>query len=126
MNDKIVFHWADYVIFVMSLVVSAVIGIYYGCTGKKQSSVEEFLMGNRRLGVIPVALSIQATFLSAIFILGGTTEVYLFGTMMFMWIFSDIISIPLLVFIFIPYFRSNPKAVSAYQVNVDSVRKCQI
>ena len=119
MNDKALFHWIDYVIFVTSLIIGAAIGIYYGCFNKSQNSVEGLLMGNRKLGVLPVALSIQATFVSAIIILGGPSEVYSYGTMIFMWILSDVISIPLLIFIFVPYFRSNPKTVSVYQVQTN-------
>ena len=116
MNDTALFHWIDYVIFVTSLIIGAAISLYNGCFTKSQNSVEGLLMGNRKLGVLTVALSIQATSVSAIIILEGPSEVYSYGTMIFMWILSDVISIPLLIFIFVPYFRSNPKTVSVYQV----------
>jgi len=41
------FHWADYVVFVGVLVISIGIGIYQSCTGGKQKTQGEYLMGNR-------------------------------------------------------------------------------
>ena len=113
-----IFHWIDYVVFGASLAIGAIIGVYYGCFGKRQKTVEEFLMGNRKLGIVPVALSIQATYMSAIFILGGTAEVYAFGTMMFMLVLSDVISIPVTIFVLVPFIRHNPLAINAYQVRI--------
>ncbi|OQR76828.1 sodium-coupled monocarboxylate transporter 1-like [Tropilaelaps mercedesae] len=37
----------DYVVFVSMLSVSAVIGLYYACSGHKQSTTSEFLLGDR-------------------------------------------------------------------------------
>jgi Na+/proline symporter len=115
-----VFHWLDYVIFAASLGMGLVIGVYYGFAGKRQKSTEDFLMGGRKVSVVPMALSIEATFMSAIIILGGTAEVYSSGTMMFTWTLSDFISLPLLVLIFVPFFRRNPYAVSGYEVRITS------
>ena len=41
----------DYVVFGVVLVVSASIGVYYGCTGGKQSTTREFLMADRSMQV---------------------------------------------------------------------------
>ncbi|CAG7722558.1 unnamed protein product, partial [Allacma fusca] len=38
----------EYVVFSVVLVLSAAIGIFYGCFGSKQKSTEEFLMANRQ------------------------------------------------------------------------------
>lgn len=56
------FNWADYLVFAGMLVGSLVIGIYYGCTGSKQSTTAEFFTGGGRMGVFPVAMSIAARF----------------------------------------------------------------
>lgn len=37
----------DYVVFAGMLSVSAIIGLYYACSGGKQSTTSEFLLGNR-------------------------------------------------------------------------------
>ncbi|XP_067325213.1 sodium-dependent multivitamin transporter [Anolis sagrei] len=71
---------ADYAIFVLLLVLSAGIGLYHALSGGKQSTVQEFLLADRSMGFLPVALSLLATFQSAVAILGVPAEIYRFGT----------------------------------------------
>ena len=40
------FHVADYIIFILTLVVSLGIGVYYAVGGRNKTN-EEYLMGNR-------------------------------------------------------------------------------
>lgn len=74
-----VLEWPDYLILVSFLVISMVIGIYHSLTGGKQRTMEEFIMANRRLKVIPTAISLLVTFQSAIAIIGFSAETYFFG-----------------------------------------------
>ena len=60
----------DYVVFGGVLAISAAIGIYYGCTGGRQRTTAEFLMADRKMHVLPVTLSLLASFMSAITLLG--------------------------------------------------------
>ena len=48
----------DYVVFTLMLAVSAAIGIFFGCRGSKQKTTKEFLLANRSLSIVPVAISI--------------------------------------------------------------------
>lgn len=59
----------DYVIFSCLLLISAAIGVFFGCI-RKQKNTDEFLLGNRAMGVLPVSLSLLASFMSAITLLG--------------------------------------------------------
>src|SRR6218665_1011369 len=72
-------HWADYLVLVGFLVVSLAIGIYHSLTGGRQKTTSEFIMGNRRLKVIPTAISFFVSFKSAIMLLGQTAETYIYG-----------------------------------------------
>ena len=75
---------ADYAILTFLLTVSAVIGFYFMWLEKKQEKsqdVENYLLGGRKLHYIPVALSLTASFMSAITVLGTPAEFYLKGTM---------------------------------------------
>ena len=54
----------DYVVFSLVLLLSAAIGIFYGCTGGKQKTTKEFLMADRKMNFLPVALSLLASFMS--------------------------------------------------------------
>ncbi|XP_070591072.1 sodium-dependent multivitamin transporter [Erythrolamprus reginae] len=71
---------ADYTIFVLLLVFSAGIGLYYALSGGKQRTVQEFLLANRSMTFLPLAFSLLATFQSAVAILGVPSEIYRFGT----------------------------------------------
>ncbi|KAM9617178.1 sodium-dependent multivitamin transporter isoform 1-T1 [Morphnus guianensis] len=70
----------DYSIFALLLVLSSAIGLFYALTGDRQRTVQEFLLANRNMGFLPVALSLLATFQSAVAILGVPAEIYRFGT----------------------------------------------
>ena len=56
----ITFSWYDYVIFGCMLGISAIIGIYFGCFGTKQSTPVEYLMGGKKMGAVPIAVSLVA------------------------------------------------------------------
>jgi len=72
-------HWADYLILVVFLVISLGIGFYHSLTGGRQKTTSEFIMGNRKLMVIPTAISLLVSFYSAISLLGLTAEMYIYG-----------------------------------------------
>lgn len=57
------------------LCASAAIGIYYACTGGKQKTAGEFLLGDRQMQTFPVAMSLLASFLSSVTLLGIPAEV---------------------------------------------------
>ena len=69
----------DYVVFAGMLLISAVIGIYYAFAGRGQKTSKDFLMGGRRMTAVPVAMSLTASFMSAVTVLGTPSEVYRFG-----------------------------------------------
>ncbi|OXB65173.1 hypothetical protein ASZ78_005289 [Callipepla squamata] len=69
----------DYVVFAAMLVVSAVIGIYYAFAGGGQKTSKDFLMGGRSMSAVPVALSLTASFMSAVTVLGTPAEIYRYG-----------------------------------------------
>lgn len=69
--------WVDYLLWLLLLVVSLGIGVYFGffegCKRKKKldkSETTEFLLGGRQMHAIPVACSLMASFFSAITLLG--------------------------------------------------------
>lgn len=94
----------DYVVFAVLLAVSSVIGLYYGCTGQKQKTTKEFLMAGRSMGVFPVALSLLASFMSAITLLGTPAEIATFGTLYWMIWLGYCLVIPVSAYVFVPIF----------------------
>lgn len=66
----------DYCLFVAVLLVSAIVGLYYFLKekfGKKEMTSDDLLMGGREMSVFPVAMSLVASYMSAITVLG---EIY--------------------------------------------------
>jgi len=57
-EDSFHFKWADYVVFSLVLLLSAAIGFYYACTGGKQKTTKEYLLADRNMHWIPVAISL--------------------------------------------------------------------
>ena len=76
--EDLAFSSADYAIFGIMLVVSFGIGLYHSSKSSKNN--EEFVMGSRSFGVIPMAISLCASFNSAYMILGIPSEIYSHGT----------------------------------------------
>ncbi|XP_055936806.1 putative sodium-dependent multivitamin transporter [Argiope bruennichi] len=74
----------DYIVVAIMLAVCALIGVYFRCTGGRQKTTNEFLMGNRRMQITPVAISLIAMSLSSISVLGIPAETYLYGTQIFL------------------------------------------
>uniref|UniRef100_A0A6Q2XBL9 Uncharacterized protein n=1 Tax=Esox lucius TaxID=8010 RepID=A0A6Q2XBL9_ESOLU len=95
---------ADYAVFALMLLVSAVIGVYYATVGRGQSSSKEFLMGGRRMTAIPVALSLTASFMSAITVLATPAEVYQYGASFGLFSLSYVLVVVFCSEIFLPVF----------------------
>lgn len=53
----ITFSRLDYFLFVFMLVVSALVGVYFGFI-KKQNTAHDYLLGGKQMSIIPVSLSI--------------------------------------------------------------------
>nr|XP_022901390.1 sodium-coupled monocarboxylate transporter 2-like [Onthophagus taurus] len=72
------FTWYDYSFFLLMLLASAIIGVYYGFY-KKQQTAEDYLFGGKSLGIIPMALSLTANNISGIALLAVPSDVYKHG-----------------------------------------------
>uniref|UniRef100_T1JCV4 Sodium-coupled monocarboxylate transporter 1 n=1 Tax=Strigamia maritima TaxID=126957 RepID=T1JCV4_STRMM len=104
----------DYIIFVLTLIVSLLIGLYYAFTGNKQKTVQEYLVGNRNMGVLPVAMSLLATFLSAMGMMVIPAEIYMYDAGL---IYSSIgmcLAMPVVATCYLPVFYEL-KLTSAYE-----------
>lgn len=52
------FGWEEYVVFVLMLLVSALIGVFFWIKG--QNSNSDFIMGGKSMGVLPMTMSLVA------------------------------------------------------------------
>ncbi|XP_062591301.1 sodium-coupled monocarboxylate transporter 1-like [Saccostrea cucullata] len=75
----------DYVLFGLLLVISAGIGLFFAIKDRKHNNTKTFLMAGGNMNPFPVALSLLASFMSAITLLGTPAEMYNYTTMYY-WI----------------------------------------
>ncbi|KAK6489633.1 solute carrier family 5 member 6a [Huso huso] len=108
------FSTLDYVIFALLLVLSSGIGLFYAFTGGRQRTTQEFLLADRSMSCLPVALSLLATFQSAVAILGVPAEIYTYGTQYWFLGISYILGLLIPAHIFIPIFY-RLRLTSTYQ-----------
>ncbi len=110
------FHWADYLIMACFLTISLAIGLAHACTGGKQKTQTEYLMADRNMRVLPVAMSILVSYLSAILIIGTPAEVYTGGTVYWLYAVGGSLSCIATACIFVPLLYPL-KLTSSYQVS---------
>lgn len=115
------FSLVDYVVFVLLLVLSLAIGLYHAYRGWGRHSIGQLLLADRKMGCLPVALSLLATFQSAVAILGVPSEIYRFGTQY--WFLGCCYFLGLLIpaHVFIPIFY-RLHITSAYEVGREEHR----
>ncbi|XP_023176125.2 sodium-coupled monocarboxylate transporter 1 isoform X6 [Drosophila hydei] len=129
----------DYLVFIAMLVVCAVIGFYFGFIEKKKkqqkgqvstdekdgagtagmderrgSEALDYLVGGRKMKVFPVSLSLVASFVSGISLLGTSTEIYVYGTQYAFILVTLAISGLISWYIFLPVF-CNLQLTSTYE-----------
>ena len=106
----------DYLVFSLMLIISIGIGIYHGFTGGRQRTTAEFLLADGDMNPIPVAMSLTASFISAITFLGTPAENYIHGSLFINFAGAYILTGIVTVRWFLPmFFRSGD--MSAYEVS---------
>ncbi|KAK7901997.1 hypothetical protein WMY93_018766 [Mugilogobius chulae] len=98
------FAFGDYVVFALMLLVSAAVGMYYAWKDRGQQTSGDFLMGGRKLTALPVAMSLTASFMSAITVLSTPAEVYRYGGIIAYSCFSYLLTMIVTSEIFLPIF----------------------
>ncbi|XP_048358217.1 sodium-coupled monocarboxylate transporter 1-like isoform X2 [Sphaerodactylus townsendi] len=107
------FRAIDYVVFAAMLIISAFIGMYYAYKGVHKCH-KDYLIAGRKLSGPPVALSLTASFMSAVTVLGTPAEVYRFGAMFGVFAISYVLMVVITAEVFLPiYYRL--EITSAYE-----------
>ncbi|XP_077991446.1 sodium-dependent multivitamin transporter-like [Glandiceps talaboti] len=113
-DDVIPFGVVDYIVFSGLLIVSVLIGIYHSISKGGQRSTSTFLVADRSMTFLPIAMSILVSFTTPITILGFPAEVFIFGLQYSVSMFSKVWSYPLIAYFCIPVFHGL-KFTSAYE-----------
>lgn len=143
-QDGFKFHAIDYAVFGAMLVFSASVGIYFGYCNrskskKRNSSIQrqrigdeaftdkkttdfgsksmlEYLLGSRKLKSFPVAMSLVASYISGVTVLGTPAEIYNFGTQYWLIVLPIFLMGFVVSYVYLPVFCSL-KVGSSYEAS---------
>ncbi|KAF0307875.1 Sodium-coupled monocarboxylate transporter 2 [Amphibalanus amphitrite] len=111
----------DYAVFGMLLALSLAIGVYFGlCKRHEMTDAAGYLLGGRNMGVLPAAMSLIASFMSAITLLGTPAEVYQYGTQYVVIGFSYLLVMPAAAYLYMPVFF-DLQLISVYEGGMKAV-----
>ncbi|XP_033235662.1 sodium-coupled monocarboxylate transporter 2-like isoform X1 [Drosophila pseudoobscura] len=110
----------DWMVFLGMTVLSTAVGIYFAIIKKSKPEQEEpkptvkhdfgsekmseYLLGSRNLKVLPVAMSLVASYISGVTILGTPSEVYYYGTQYWFITIAILLHGFAVVYIYLPVF----------------------
>jgi len=134
------FHLIDYLVFGTMLIFSAGVGVYFGYFSKSKrrsharqrsaddtqndkaksdfgsKSMLEYLLGSRKLKAFPVAMSLVASYISGVTVLGTPAEIYNYGTQYWLIILPIFLMGFVVSYVYLPVFCSL-KVGSSYEVS---------
>ncbi|CAH1647597.1 unnamed protein product [Spodoptera littoralis] len=111
----IYFDWLDYLVFGGMLLCSALIGVYFAFfASKKQNTTSEYLMGGKTMGMFPISMSLIASYISGISLLGLPAEMYTYGTQLWMVVLSEWAVSLTIAIVYLPVFY-NLQITSTYE-----------
>jgi len=110
------FHVADYALFGLFLAISVSIGIYHALTGGRQRTIDEYMVGNRQMKTLPVAISMFVSIVSGVLVLGHPAEIYTRGSQYVMRAIGHVLAGLIAGPLFVPlFFRL--RITSAFEVS---------
>ncbi|XP_076227484.1 putative sodium-dependent multivitamin transporter isoform X1 [Nomia melanderi] len=95
---------ADYAVIVVTLMISSGIGVYYWLTGGRQKSTDEYYLADRSMRVAPVAIGLTVSYLSAVSVLGVSSENYAYGTQYAIINLAYGLATPFVAYLYVPIF----------------------
>ncbi|XP_076754285.1 sodium-coupled monocarboxylate transporter 2 [Xylocopa sonorina] len=99
------FGTVDCLVFAGMLVVSAIIGVYQAYKSRKNvDAVREYLVGGQNMSIFPVTMSLIASYISGITILGLPAEMYVYGTQLWCVVIADLFVSLTMAVVYLPVF----------------------
>uniref|UniRef100_A0A1B6L9V3 Sodium/solute symporter n=1 Tax=Graphocephala atropunctata TaxID=36148 RepID=A0A1B6L9V3_9HEMI len=93
----------EFFVVALMLLVSLAIGVYF-TFWSRQDSYSEYMLGGRKMGVFPIAMSLVASNISGIALVGNPAEVYSYGTLYSVALIADLVIPVVNVKMFLPVF----------------------
>lgn len=113
--DVLYFKAMDYALFSLLIVLSCVIGLYYGFFAKrKQNTTEQYMLGGKKMNIFAVSASLVASHVSATTLIGVPADIYAYGTQYWMIIIPVTCVAVALLNIYLPVYH-DLQVVSSFQ-----------
>ncbi|KAH6930328.1 hypothetical protein HPB50_012633 [Hyalomma asiaticum] len=97
-------HPVDYCVLVSVLGISSLIGVYFAWKDRRSTNRKDFFGGSKQLQAFPVTVSMTASFMSSIAILGVPAEIFLHGSQYMVTFIGVIVASLLAAHVFVPVF----------------------
>ncbi|XP_043249567.1 sodium-coupled monocarboxylate transporter 1-like isoform X2 [Colletes gigas] len=95
----------DFAVFAGMLGISTVIGVYQAYKSRKTTdAVGEYLLGGQKMSIFPISMSLIASYISGIAILGLPAEMYVYGTQYWSILFADLCVPVTMAVVYLPVF----------------------
>ncbi|XP_076278532.1 sodium-coupled monocarboxylate transporter 2 isoform X2 [Lasioglossum baleicum] len=95
----------DCAVFAGMLGISAIIGVYHAYKSRKSTdAVREYLVGGQNMSIFPISMSLIASYISGISILGLPAEMYVYGTQFWCVVIADSFVSLTMAFVYLPVF----------------------
>ncbi|XP_032902668.1 sodium/iodide cotransporter-like [Amblyraja radiata] len=101
-SAKTTFSLWDYILFAGMFLISVAIGIFFAFRYRGRKKVEEFFTGGRQMSALPVGLSLCASFMSAVQVLGVPVEAYNYGIKFLQMCLGQTLNAILTAYLFLP------------------------
>lgn len=125
--DQLFFGTWDYTFFVLLLLLSVFIGLYYGCFAKrKQNTTEQYMLGGKKMNVFAVSASLVASHVSGITLLGVPSDIYFYGTQYWMIVIPVVCVAVALLYIYLPVYHDMQVSSSFHYLEKRFNRKIRI
>ena len=105
MDDRFSLSLPDYVVFGVCLALSLVVGLIPAYMGRKNTSLDHYLMADRNMNAILVGLSLFVSVCSTVPILAGPVEVYNYGIAYWGLMLGQVICFAVIAQFFSPVFH---------------------
>ncbi|KAK9293678.1 hypothetical protein QLX08_011424 [Tetragonisca angustula] len=95
----------DCAVFAGMLAVSAIIGVYQAYKSREnEDAVREYLVGGQAMSIFPITMSLIASYISGITILGLPAEMYVYGTQFWSVVIADSFVSLTMIVVYLPVF----------------------
>ncbi|XP_071832645.1 sodium-dependent multivitamin transporter-like [Apostichopus japonicus] len=97
--------WVDFVLMSVMLFAAATMGIYHSVARGGQKTTKRFFLADRNVYGLAIAMTLLASFISPVTLLGTPAEIYTYGGQYMAFILMQFLLFPTIALVFVPVFH---------------------